>query len=129
MAKRPKMSAGEMEVARALWDLGEATVGQVFESLSARKEIDYATVQTYLRRLETKGYLRTRLQGRAKVYRAKVGAGQIIRETVDDLVDRLFDGETLGLWQHLINQRGLSPEETRELRSLLDQWESQRDTE
>ncbi len=127
MAKRPKMSAGEMEVARAVWKLGEAAVGRVHELMVQRKAIDYTTVQTYLRRLEAKGYLRTRRQGRHKIYRPWIGAGQVIRETVDDLVDRLFDGDAFSLWQHLIRDRGISAAETRELRELLDKWEEDRD--
>ena len=44
----------------------------------------------------------------------------LIRQTVDDLVDRLFGGETLPLVQHLIEERGLSDQDLRQLRELLD---------
>jgi BlaI family penicillinase repressor len=125
MAKRAKISRGEMEVARSVWELGEATVGQVFDSLAQRKVIEYSTVQTYLRRLEAKGYLKTRRQGRHKIYRPRVGAGQVVRETVDDLVERLFGGQPLALWQHLIQDRGITAEETRELRRMLSRWEAE----
>jgi predicted transcriptional regulator len=125
MAKRPAISRGELDVARTVWELGGATVGDVYEALAQRKEIDYATVQTYLRRLETKGYLKTRRDGRNKVYRAKIGAGQVVRETVDDLLERLFDGQPLALWQHMIQDRRITPAETRELRRLLAQWEAE----
>ena len=76
MSKRPPISRGELEVARAVWGLGEATVGQVYDALAERKDIDYSTVQTYLRRLEAKGYLKTRRQGRNKLYCPRVAAGQ-----------------------------------------------------
>jgi predicted transcriptional regulator len=127
MPKRPPISRGELDVARVVWDLGEATVGQVFDSLAERKEIDYSTVQTYLRRLEAKGYLKTRRQGRNKMYRPRVAAGQVVREAIDDLVERLFDGEPLALWQHLIHDRGITAEETRQLRELLEKWEAEQD--
>ena len=55
MVERPALSNGEMEVARVLWEVGPATVREVFEALSATKKIDFTTVQTYLRRLERKG--------------------------------------------------------------------------
>jgi predicted transcriptional regulator len=127
MARRPALSRGELDVARVVWGLGEATVGQVFDAFAERKQIDYSTVQTYLRRLEAKGYLRTRRQGRNKIYRPRVGAGQVIRETIDDLLERLFDGQPLALWQHLVQERGITAEETRQLRQLLKQWEAERD--
>jgi predicted transcriptional regulator len=127
MPRRQPLSRGELDVARAVWELGAATVGQTHECLNERKSIDYSTVQTYLRRLEAKGYLKIRWQGRNKVYRPRVGAGQVIRETIDDLMERLFDGQPLALWQHLIQERGISAEETQQLRQLLEQWEARRD--
>jgi predicted transcriptional regulator len=116
-----------MEVARALWKLGEATVREVHETFPSRRKIDFSTVQTYLRRLETKGYVRAWLRGRTRVYSAKVKPATVIRETVDDLVERLFGGETLPLVRHLIEDRGIGPEELAQLRQWLDSLEEQSD--
>ena len=41
MVKRPALSKGELEVARVLWDLGEATVREVHEALPAARTIDF----------------------------------------------------------------------------------------
>lgn len=68
MTDRPGLSKGEMEVARVLWGLGEANVRQVHEAFPSDRRIDFSTVQTYLRRLEAKGYVQTRLEGRVHVY-------------------------------------------------------------
>ena len=54
-------------------------------------------MQTYLRRLKTKGYLRTRRDGRADVYVPAVRPGSVIRDAVKDFVNRLFDGDVLPL--------------------------------
>jgi len=45
----------------------------------------------------------------------------VIRETVDDLVDRLFAGETFPLMQHLIEDRNVSQQDLEALKALLDQ--------
>jgi BlaI family penicillinase repressor len=121
MAKRPALARSELEIARIVWGLGEATVRQVADALPAERKLDFWTVQTYLRRLATKGYLRTRRQGRNNVYSPIVAPGKVVREVVDDLVSRLFDGEALPLFQHLINERGLSDREVDELQKTLDQ--------
>lgn len=120
MSERPALSKGEMEVARVLWDLGSATVRQVFAAFPADREIDFTTVQTYLRRLEHKGYVNAALEGRTRVYTPRVKPQTVIRETLDDLVDRLFGGETLPLVRHLIEDRGISDADLAELRQLLD---------
>ena len=99
------LSKAETEIARIVWKLGEATVRQVLEAVSSSRNIEYKTVQTYLRRLETKGYVRARKSGRSTVYSPRVRPAQVIKETVNDFVDRLFDGEALPLVEHLVRER------------------------
>ncbi len=96
----------------------------VVEALPARRDLDFKTVQTYLRRLEAKGYLRARTEGRSKVYAPRVRPKQVIREVVDDFVERLFDGEALPLLQHVIHDRGLSDHEISGLRDMLARLEA-----
>jgi BlaI family transcriptional regulator, penicillinase repressor len=123
MAKRPVPARSELEVARVVWDLGSATVRQVLDALPKERELDFKTVQTYLRRLAVKGYLRTRREGRTMIYSPRVRPNRVIGEVVDDLMNRLFDGEVFPLFQHLIEDRGISDDETRQLRELLDRLE------
>lgn len=125
MPERPALSKGEMEVARVLWGLKKATVREVHEALPANRKMDFATVQTYLRRLDTKGYVKADLDGRTRVYAPRVRPATVIRETVGDLVDRLFGGETLPLMRHLIEDGQVSSEELTELRKLIDRLEDQ----
>jgi predicted transcriptional regulator len=126
MAKRPALAKSELEIARIVWGLGKATVRQVADALPAERKLDFWTVQTYLRRLASKGYLRTRRQGRNNVYSPIVAPGKVVREVVDDLMSRLFDGEALQLFQHLINERGLSDREVDELQKTLDQMKARK---
>ena len=123
MTVRPALSKGEMEVARVLWELGSASVRQVHEALPDDRKIDFTTVQTYLRRLEAKGYANAKLSGRVRIYSPRVKPRTVIRETVDDLIDRLFGGEAMPLMKHLIEDRGISEEELAQLKKLLDESE------
>ena len=120
MTERAALSKAEMEVARVLWELGAASVREVHDAMPADRAIDFTTVQTYLRRLEQKGYARAKLDGRIRVYSPKVKSRTVIRETVDDLIERLFAGEAMPLMRHLIEERGMSDEDLAQLRSLLD---------
>ena len=126
MAKRPGLAKSELEIARIVWNLEQATVRQVADALPADRQLDFWTVQTYLRRLAAKGYLRTRRQGRNNVYSPNVPPRKVVHEVVDDLVSRLFDGEALPLFQHLINERGLSDREVDELQKTLDQLKARK---
>lgn len=127
MGRRPPLSKGEMEIARVLWECGEATVREVHEALPSGRKIDFTTAQTYLRRLEAKGYARAKLVGRTRVYSVKVKPETVIRETVGEIVERLFDGKPLPMVQHLIEEGGIGREEIGQLRQLLDRLEKEGD--
>lgn len=127
MVIRPALSKGEMEVARVLWEIGPAAVRAIHEAVSKERECDFATVQTYLRRMEAKGYAASKLEGRVRVYAAKARPRTVIRETVDDLVERLFGGETMPLVRHLIEERGIGADEIAELRKLIDSLDNSKE--
>lgn len=127
MTDRPALSRGELEVARVLWDLGSATVREVHEAFPADRGIDFTTVQTYLRRLEQKGYARAKLDGRTRVYSPRVKPRTVIRETLNDLIDRLFGGETLPLMRHLVEEGKITSEDLAELRDLIDRMEREQE--
>jgi predicted transcriptional regulator len=123
MAKRGVPAPSELEVARIVWSLGSATVRQVLDALPGERGLDFKTVQTYLRRLAAKGYLRTRRDGRTMIYSPRIAPRRVIGQVVDDLMNRLFDGEVFPLFQHLIEDRGLSENDVRQLRELLGRLE------
>ncbi|MCA9138484.1 MAG: BlaI/MecI/CopY family transcriptional regulator [Planctomycetales bacterium] len=121
MGDLPNLPKSEMQVARIVWRLGEASVRQVFEALPSQRDLDFYTVQTYLRRLEAKGYLKKRRDGRTNVYLPAVKPQRVIRQVVDDVVDRLFDGNSMPLVQHLIDERNLTKADLDALQAKLDE--------
>ena len=125
MDDRPLPARSELEVARIVWRLGRSTVRQVLDLLPEGRGLDFKTVQTYLRRLEAKGYLQSSQEGRTKVYSPRVQPRHVIGQVMDDVVERLFGGEVVPLFQHLIHDRGLSDDELRRLRELIDQLEGE----
>ena len=130
MSERPPLSKGELEVARVLWEIGPAGVRQIHEFLNQQdRDIDFSTVQTYLRRLESKQYATSRLEGRMRVYTSRAKPLTVIRQTVDELVDRLFGGETMPLMRHLIEDGSMSGDQLNELKGLIDRLERDQESE
>ena len=121
MPNRPRLSKAELEVARTVWRLGQATMGEVYEAFPEERGLDYTTVQTYVRRLESKGYLKSRRVGRNKIYSPKVRPGTVIGEAIDEFMHQLFDGDLVPLVKHLVEDRGISDAELEQLRAILDQ--------
>lgn len=123
MAAQSALSKAEMEVARIVWERGKATVREVCEALSVSRDVEYKTIQTFLRRLEAKGYVKAERVERSLVYSPKTRPQTVIREAVADFVGRLFGGDALPLLEHVIQDQGLTPDELRKLREILKQAE------
>lgn len=123
MVEKPALSKSEMEIVRLLWEIGPATVREIHAEVCKSRQADFATIQTFLRRIESKGYATSKLDGRTRVYSAKTRPRTVIRDTVDDLIERLFGGETMPLVKHLIEERGIQASEIEELRKLVDRLE------
>lgn len=123
-AKRPslpRLSPTETEVLRLLWQLEKASVQEVCESMPARRKISYATVQTLLRRLEKKGYLKHEVRGNAHVFTAAVHKETVITRTVGDFLERLFGGNPALLMQHLAKHGKLRREDIEKLKELIEE--------
>ena len=121
MAKKasPPLSPAETEVLRLVWQLGSATVQDICESLSEDRSVTYATVQTVLRRLEKKGYVRHEVQGKAHLFSAAVKRDEVIKRTVGDFVNRLFGGDPLPLILHLADHSELDANDIKRLKKLI----------
>ena len=126
MPVKPELSRSELEIVQVVWKLGEARVRDVAGSLPADRKLDFFTVQTYLRRLKTKGYLRTRREGRADIYLPAVQASSVVRQTVHNFVKRLFDGQAMLLVQQLIDDHHLSDAQIEQLQQMLDRLKRKR---
>ena len=119
--KMRAMSPAETEVLRLVWQLGAATVQQVHDTLPEGRKIAYKTVQTLLRRLEEKGYLTHRTEGRAYVFCPAVQREAVVKRTVLDFLDRLFGGDPRPLMHFLAREGRIDAQDVEELKKLIDE--------
>lgn len=114
----------ELQIMQVLWRDGPSNVLHVQKNL-AGTELAYTTVQTMLNVLHRKGRVRRRLRGRAFDYAAVVSREAILKQTVRDLVDRMFGGSPEELLMSLVKTRQLEPERLAELSRRLADEESE----
>ena len=119
--KMRAMSPAETEVLRLVWQLGAATVQQVHDTLPEGRKIAYKTVQTLLRRLEEKGYLTHKAEGRAYVFCPAVKREAVVKRTVLDFLDRLFGGDPRPLMHFLAREGRIDAQDVEELKKLIDE--------
>ncbi len=115
----PKISPAEMEVLRLLWRLKQATVNEVHAQLPADRDVAGCTVQTLLRRLESKGYVSHHKQGKAFVFTPEIQQDEVIKASVGDFVERLFGGDPIPLIQYLAEQESTSEADIERLRDIV----------
>jgi BlaI family transcriptional regulator, penicillinase repressor len=115
----PSLSPAETEILRLVWQLQSATVQEVCEALPNDRDIAYATVQTLLRRLEKKGYVRHKSIGKAHVFSAAVQQEKVVSQTVAEFVERLFGGDPLPLMLHLADNSKLEAKDIERLRKSI----------
>jgi predicted transcriptional regulator len=120
----PTLPDSELDVMRVLWRLQRATAREVLTLLHCDGcQWTYATVNTLLQRLETKGLAVSDKSKMTYVYSPKISRQQVVKRRVRHLVDKLYDGNGGMLVMHLLKSQSLSPDEVTEIRGLLRKLE------
>ncbi|CAG0979774.1 Penicillinase repressor [Anaerolineae bacterium] len=122
MARTPRdVTDAELEVLRALWDLEEATIRALADRVYPNGGAsEYGTVQKLLERLEDKGHVSHRSEGRQNVYTARLGREDLVALRLRETADSLCGGSLTPLLTHLVSGARLSARELRDLRRLVD---------
>lgn len=111
---------GDLQVAilRVLWDEGEATVARVTEAIAGKRRAP-TTIATMLSKLERRGIVEHRVEGRQFVYRPLISEQEVTRTMVADLTQRLFEGDVSALVSHLIRSEEIEHDELVRLRAMI----------
>ena len=126
MAKRDTtpLSDAQREIMEVVWDREEVTVTQVRDQLATKRDVARNTIQTMIVRLEERGWLKHREEGRTFWYSAKRPRAASLGAKVAQMVDRLFAGSPEEMVTALMEYRGLSADEADRIRDMIDSAES-----
>jgi len=113
------LSELQIAVVRVLWRNGETSVTDIAKVLGDERGLKHTTVATLLTRLEKRGVVEQRREGRQLIYRALVSEPQVRRSMVADLVGNLFGGDSRELVAHLVRESDLAPGDLENLRKRL----------
>lgn len=120
-----KLATLQLAIMQVLWERGEATVATVRESLSAHRDLAHTTIATMLVKMERKGIVDHRAEGRAYIYRPCIQPEQIKTSMVTDLMERLFAGNLTEMMSHLLDESDVSREELTRLKDLIARKEQE----
>lgn len=111
----------EHEFMEILWCLGEGTVQDVLNKLPKERNLAYTSVSTILRILEQKKILGTRKSGRKHIYRPLLSRRVFTNYSVENLIQQVFEGDSVGLVSHLLDKKRISIAEIKKIQKLLNE--------
>src|SRR5690606_13440450 len=120
MGETHQLSDLQLGLLRILWNRGEATATEVHTALLEQdRELAPTTVSTMLSRLEKKGVVTHRVEGRQFIYRALVSEAEVRRSMLARVTDYFFGGDVSALVSHLVEDREVDPDDLARLKQLL----------
>ena len=128
MPRTPQdITDAELSVLQALWDFGTATVRELVVRLYSESTLSLnATVQKLLERLEAKKCVKRNRKVWPHQFSAVVQREALIMRQLKSTADKLCAGEMQPLISSLVKARGLTAEDRRSLRGLLDELDREK---
>ena len=120
MTRRHRLGDLQLAIMRVLWERDEATASEVHAALLDERGLAPTTIATMLKKMEAKGVVAHRVDGRVFVYRPAVAEQDVRATMVGDLVGRLFEGDPAALISHLLRESEIDAEELATLRARID---------
>lgn len=117
-----RLTDAEWAVLDALWDAGEAALGDIAARLKEERGWNKNTAYTYLTRMAAKGLVDIDRE-REKPYSASVTREDCARVERGELLERVYNGAAGDLIAAFLKESHISREEAARLRRLLDEME------
>jgi BlaI family penicillinase repressor len=115
-----ELSELQLDLMRVLWRHREASAAEVQAHLAKRRPLAITTVSTLLSRLEKRGLVAHRSEGRVFVYHATVSEPQVRRSMLRSLVDSLFMGDRAAVVSQLLADGDVAPGDIDKMQALID---------
>ncbi|MFN2500891.1 MAG: BlaI/MecI/CopY family transcriptional regulator [Pyrinomonadaceae bacterium] len=124
MALQNQPTPAELEILDILWQRKAATVREVYEEISERKNTAYTTVLKTMQIMQEKGLVEREVDVKAHVYRPRQSQRETQSGMVSNLLEKAFRGSALSLVQHVLEAKPASREELDEIRKMINEVEA-----
>ena len=108
-------SERELDLLKVMWQLGEAKVRDIHEAICPDGECAFTTVQTLVRIMLKKGFVKRRSEGRTDFYTPIY----TLENATSRFVDKLFDGAVDKFVLSMLSVEDVSADEMRDLEKMI----------
>lgn len=123
--RSPRLTAAQLEILRVLWQRSEATVVEIQQALRAERPLAATTIATLLSRLDKRGLVAYRTEGRQYVYRALLQERDAQQDALVEMTQGLFAGDIATLVSQLLSSHELRPGDLARVRALIEAKEAE----
>jgi predicted transcriptional regulator len=118
--RTPRLTAPQLEIMKILWQRSEATVVEIQQALRATRPLAATTIATLLSRLEKRGLVTYRSEGRQYVYRAVLQERDARQHALLEVTWGLFAGDVPTMVSQLLSSHELRPGDLVRVRELIE---------
>jgi BlaI family penicillinase repressor len=108
--KRP-LTELQQAILELLWSRRSATADEVREGLLPAHKLKDSSVRTLLRRMEARGYISHRTEGKSFVYEASLPPRSVAAHSVRQLIDRFWAGSVEQFLTGMVQEKVLTSSE------------------
>lgn len=121
-SRSPKLSKAQFDIMSVVWSKGEATIAEVLREINSgrKQKLRRSTIQIQMYRLEDKGWLTHKEEGRTFVFRALRSREEAQADIAVDMTKQVFDGSCAELVKCLFKHKKISSDEISRIRRLID---------
>lgn len=121
----PAPTDRELQALKVLWNLGEATVRELWRALDPGDgSLPYTTVLSLMQVMEQKGLVGHRAEGKTYLYFPRVERRGVFRQLAAGFLERVFDGAVDEYLVHALESRRPSAEELDRLEQMIAEAKS-----
>ncbi len=114
ISRRP-LTELQQAILDLIWSRGPLTSEAIRAALAPRHPLKDSSVRTLLRRLETRGFLAHRVDGKVFVYEAAVRPRSVAARAVQQIIDRFCSGSVEQFLVGMVDEKVLSAGELQRL--------------
>lgn len=117
--EKSDLSPAEFEIMDILWKRGSATIKDIQQELSSKRELARTTISTLLTRMHEKGYVESRQKAFAYEFYPLVEKDGVVNRKLRNLVETILGGDVAPLASYIVKNRKLTPEQITMLEEIV----------
>ncbi len=117
-----RLPDSELEIMLIIWDLDRpVTRFEIEEQMDAERKLSPTTILSFLARLQEKGFLTVRKEGKNNVYAALVDKNSYMQTESRNILKRLYQNSAKNFLAALYDGNSLTDEDLKELETYISE--------